>query len=277
MQIDWFTLAAQAVNFLVLVWLLRRFLYGRIVRAMDAREAAITARLDAAARERTDAEREATHYRTEVQKLADERERILARSREEANTLRQQLVEEARADAEKMKAQWVASLRREEEELLCEFRERTGRQVLAIARRALTDLAGAELEPRMIAAFLERLARLEPAERGALAEEIRRSDREVQFRTAFTVDSESRERVTRFLREHLEDGVTVRFEVETDLGCGVELRALSRTLQWNLESYLDRLEEAFFERLEQRARGHDAPTPNERAGVGAPTGPNGGR
>ena len=38
MLIDWFTVVAQAANFLVLVWLLKRFLYKPILGAMDARE-----------------------------------------------------------------------------------------------------------------------------------------------------------------------------------------------------------------------------------------------
>ena len=43
MQVDWLTVAAQIVNFLILVWLLHKFLYGPIVRAMGDREAAIAA------------------------------------------------------------------------------------------------------------------------------------------------------------------------------------------------------------------------------------------
>ena len=35
MLIDWFTVAAQVVNFLVLMWLLKRFLYKPIVYAID--------------------------------------------------------------------------------------------------------------------------------------------------------------------------------------------------------------------------------------------------
>ena len=277
MRIDWFTLVAQVINFLVLVWLLRRFLYGRIVRAMDEREAAITSQLEEAAQKRADADREAEHYREEKRQLDEERERMLTRAREEAEALRQQLVEEARADAEKMKAQWVESLRREQDELLKEFRERSGQQVLAVARRALTELAGAELEERMVTVFLEHLARLDPAEREAMADAVRRSDREVEFRTAFAVGPELRERISHSLREHLEDGVAVRFEVEPHLGCGVELRAHSHRMQWNLESYLDRLEESFFNGLEQRERVNDQPTRDQHTAVDARTGPNGAR
>ena len=45
MLIDWFTVGAQALNFLVLVWLLKRFLYKPILNAVDAREKRIAAEL----------------------------------------------------------------------------------------------------------------------------------------------------------------------------------------------------------------------------------------
>jgi len=51
MLIDWFTVGAQALNFIILVWLLKRFLYKPILGAVDAREKRIAAELaDAAAR-----------------------------------------------------------------------------------------------------------------------------------------------------------------------------------------------------------------------------------
>ena len=45
MQLDWSTVALEVVNFLVLVWLLKRFLYGRILHAIEARESKIAARI----------------------------------------------------------------------------------------------------------------------------------------------------------------------------------------------------------------------------------------
>ncbi len=45
MLINWFTVLAQIVNFLILVYLLKRFLYGPIIRAMQEREKKIARRL----------------------------------------------------------------------------------------------------------------------------------------------------------------------------------------------------------------------------------------
>ena len=51
MLIDWFTVGAQLLNFLILVWLLKRFLYKPILGAIDIRERRIAAELaDAAAK-----------------------------------------------------------------------------------------------------------------------------------------------------------------------------------------------------------------------------------
>ena len=38
MKINWFTVIAQLVNFLILVWLMKRFLYKPILNAIDERE-----------------------------------------------------------------------------------------------------------------------------------------------------------------------------------------------------------------------------------------------
>ncbi len=52
MLINWFVVAAQIINFLILVALLKRFLYGPIVAAMTAREDKIAGRLKEAQQKR---------------------------------------------------------------------------------------------------------------------------------------------------------------------------------------------------------------------------------
>ncbi len=62
MGADWFTVVAQIINFLILVALLKRFLYGPIIRAMDRREAEIASRMDAASDKTADAEKQRIRY-----------------------------------------------------------------------------------------------------------------------------------------------------------------------------------------------------------------------
>ena len=69
MQIDWLTVAAQIVNFLVLIWLLQRFLYRPITNAMARREARIEERLSDARTRRKEAEEEAEDLRNSARSL----------------------------------------------------------------------------------------------------------------------------------------------------------------------------------------------------------------
>jgi len=257
--LDWFTLIAQVVNFLVLVWLLKHFLYGRIVRAMNEREAKIAGRLEEAARSRASAEQEAELFRTKNRELEEQREQMLARAREDAESHRRQLMETARLETGTAQAQWFEALSREREGLLQGFRERLGQEVFALARQALKEIANADLEQQILKVFVERIQTLEPAEWEAIVSALRDSNYEVEIRTAFPVSPEGRERLSQSLRHRLNDSVQVRFNTAGELICGIELRAHSHRFVWNLDSYLDGLEARVFEALDESAKKHAKP------------------
>ncbi len=89
MLIDWFTVGAQIVNFLILVWLLRHFLYKPILNAIDAREKRISTELADANRKRTDAEKERSDFQNKNRAFDEQRSALLAKATEEANTERE--------------------------------------------------------------------------------------------------------------------------------------------------------------------------------------------
>jgi F-type H+-transporting ATPase subunit b len=259
MGLDWFTLLAQVVNFLVLVWLLKHLFYARVVRTMNEREGTITDRLEDAARKRASAEQEAERFRTRNQEFEEQRDQMMARAREEAEAHRQQMMDAARAEIEKVQIQWLETLKRERQELLQDFRERLGQEVFALARHGLKELADADLEEQMQKVFVERLQTLDPAEREAIVAAARDSGREVEICTAFPVSPEARERLTRTLRQQLDDGMNARFTTVAELICGIELRASSHRFVWNLDSYLERLEARLFEALDRSANKYATP------------------
>ncbi len=254
MGIDWFTLTAQVVNFLVLIWLLKHFLYSRIVQAMNDREAKIASRLDEAARKAAEAEREAALFRSKNRELDARREEMLAEMKKEAEAHRERLMEAVGQETEAARAEWLESLRQERGALLQDFRERLSRRVFALARHSLKELADAELEGQILKVFLKRLQNLDPAEREAIIAAARGSGREIELRTAFPIPHEAREELSQALRRQLNGDVEARFATVPELICGVELRADSRRLVWNLDSHLKDLEDHVFEVLDERAK-----------------------
>jgi F-type H+-transporting ATPase subunit b len=156
--IDWFTTVAQIVNFLILVFLLRRFLYGPITRAMAQREAKIAARLEEADAMRQEAAHEAETFRRKNQELEDEQQKRCS------GKPRRKQKPGARSWSPRPARRWtgrgpggIRPSSQEQEAFLEDIRQRTAHQVVAIARRALADLADAELEQHLIHVFVQRL------------------------------------------------------------------------------------------------------------------------
>ena len=73
MQIDWLTVSAQLINFLVLVWLLKRFLYRPVMDAMQRREQHIAARIGAAEQQEGLADQRERRYRDELRRTSSDR------------------------------------------------------------------------------------------------------------------------------------------------------------------------------------------------------------
>jgi len=251
--IDWLTVGAQALNFLVLVWLLKRFLYGRVVRAMDRREAAIAERIRAADARMVEAEAEARRHREAREGLEAQRERLLKRAREEADDLRRTLDDEVRGELAEARARWRAELEREQAVFLQDVRRQVATHFETLARRALAELADAELEAQMARVLIERLGRLDPERKDDLAR--RASGEPLLVRSAFELPVAVRRALTAAIHDAVGKEVAVTYERTDELACGLELRAGGQSLAWSLDGHLDALERRLAEGLARVAGG----------------------
>jgi F-type H+-transporting ATPase subunit b len=243
-QIDWFTLLAQIINFLILLYLLKRFLYGPIIETMDRREQNIVARLDEADQKRREAEEQKEHYRHQRQELEETRERELSKAREEVEARRKEMLAEAQQEVERKKHDWQDALVQDRENFLKELRRQMGQEAGEIARRALRDMANVDVERRMADTFVTRLQALEPGERDNIRESIRKSNGRVTIRSAYELPADVQEMLVEGVEEHIsaDDNLTVRFETASDLVSGIEMRAHGHLVAWTLEAYIDGLE-----------------------------------
>ena len=161
MLIDWFTVGAQALNFVILVWLMKRFLYKPILHAIDTREKRIAAELADAAAKKAEAQKERDEFQRKNEELDQQRAALLKKATDDANAERQRLLDEARQAADALSAKRQEALRTDAKNLSQAIRRRTQQEVFAIARKALTDLATTSLEERLGEVFTRRLRELD--------------------------------------------------------------------------------------------------------------------
>ncbi len=257
MLINWFTVTAQIVNFLVLVYLLKRFLYKPIVKAMDERDRRIASRLEEAEQREEAARQEQDQYEEKKREIDDQRDTLLGQIKEDVETQRKELVSKTRLQVDAVRTNWYHALEREKEAFLRELRERAGKHVCAIARRALKDLGNVELEQHMVRLFIERLRGLDQAEQKALKESVHKSKQEVAVTSAFEIPEAMSREIAEVLRAYTADSKGLQFETSPDVICGIELRAHGRKIAWSVRDYLEGLETTLAEVLIGEAKGPD--------------------
>lgn len=250
MEIDWITLGAQLVNFAILVLLLRRFLYGRIVDAVRRREEEIQARLDDARRKEEEAEAEAAALRQDREALRERRDEMLREARAEAEEEREARLSEIRVETDAARERWRAQLGREREDFLRELRERAATATWRMVERVLAELADEELQHRTVTTFLKRLR--EAGDPSELSTAIRGAGTLV-IRSAFELEEAEEERIRAALAEELGAAGPVTFEVAPELVLGLRLEAGDREVQWSVRDQLHALEERVREMVEQPA------------------------
>src|ERR1700679_685978 len=117
MLIDWFTVGAQALNFLILVWLLKRFLYKPILNAIDARERRIASELADADAKKKEAQKESDDFQNKNKAFDEQRGALLGKATDEAKAEREHLLGEARKEADNLRVGQATALRNDQTRL----------------------------------------------------------------------------------------------------------------------------------------------------------------
>ena len=246
MSVDWVTVTAQVVNFLVLVYLLKRFLYGPITDAMQRREQRIAERMDEAESREQAAAEEAEAYRAQKRELDDKREQLEREAREAADRERRELTEQAREEVGAQREQWFSGLEREKRAFLRQLRTVAADEIALAARRLLGELADASLEERLARRCVERLRAADDEAREA----VQRARDRLTVASAFELGDEARDLVIDAVRELAGKDTEPDFEQDPELVCGIELRLEGYKLSWTVDRYLDAIEGRVADQLE---------------------------
>jgi F-type H+-transporting ATPase subunit b len=247
MLIDWFTVGAQIVNFLVLVALMKHFLYGPLLRAIDAREARIAAQLAEADQRNQQAELAAEQAQKQIEELEIRRAQIIADARIEADRQRNDLVQAARDSVRALEAKWRGDLRLEQTAFFNEVRSAASAEMFSITRRALADLAGADIERCVVQVFLQKLRTFD------LCDLKKLSGGGLTVVSATELSAELRRQVQETIETRIGSPVTLVFEKAPEMAWGIELRGDGQRIGWTPDGYMDSLEEKMKSALEERA------------------------
>ena len=253
MLIDWFTVGAQTLNFLVLLWLLKRFLYKPILDAIDAREQRVAAELADADAKKAEAVKERNEFQQKNTEFDQQHAAHLREMTAAVNVEREHLLNAARQAADALTNQRMQTLRNESNNFTQALRQKTQNEVFMIARKTLKDLAATSLEERLSEVFTRHLRELDDSAKTLLSEALKNSATfPALVRSAFELPQPQRAAIQNALNETFSADIKIRFETAPDLIAGIELSASGQKVAWSIAEYLASFEQGVTELLKSQ-------------------------
>jgi F-type H+-transporting ATPase subunit b len=249
--IDWFTVGAQIANFLILMVLLKIFLYDRVIQTMDEREQNISARLHEAEQERQTAKDRQKKVEEKENQLGQKRDKLLTEAREAARSKREELEQKARSEVDAQRDRWTEALEQEKENFARDLQRAAAQQALAVSRRVIRDMAGEDFQNRLVDTFSERIRAMDDEEKRELVEDLKEKNTSAVVLSGSEVSSSQRKKITRLVHEEIHPELEVDYRTGDDLSSGIELRIHGKKIAWNPQEYLDELEEHVLQALEE--------------------------
>lgn len=240
MTIDWFTVIAQILNFLVLVWLLKRFLYQPILNAVDEREKKITSQLKEAEAKKTQALQERDKFQQKNAAFDIERAAKMEAVQKETATEKQRLFEEVREESKVLRQRYESSLSNEVEQVTERLKQKVQDEVFSIAQKTLEDLANASLEEKMVHVFIEKLKHLTEEEIIKFKKAFI-DDKKMIIKSAFELPESSREQLNEVIDEISDKPIQILYQHAPGLVSGIAIITDRYSLSWNIDAYLDNL------------------------------------
>jgi len=246
MQIDWFTVGAQTINFLLLVWLLKRYLYVPILNAIDARESHVAKVLSDADTIKSEAELERKLFDQKNFEINAKHDELLKESKMIACEKGEQIILNAHIKADDISKNRLLVLERELQYYHDNIAVKSLKEIYEITRKVLADLADVKLEEKMFECFCKHLQSITPEEKNNLNKIIESGKSGLILYSAFELTPAKIKKTNAILQQVISPNINrhypLKYEIKPELISGIELRSNGWKIAWNSEDYLNVLQ-----------------------------------
>lgn len=238
MELSWTTFVLEIINFLVLVFILQRFLYKPVIAVLEARQKRVQEALAQAESSQRHAEMLKDQYESRLQKWEKERESLRQELRDEIETERHRQLAQLREELAKEREKDGVLALREAEQSARRLETRAIQQGARFAAKLLQEVADAHLEARLVDLAVKEMASMSEEQRETVRAAHAKQDGNVRVITTNPLEPDRRAALKGALESILGAGASCEFDQEPSLLAGVRLVVGPWILDVNLENEL---------------------------------------
>lgn len=221
MDLSLSTFALEIINFLVLVWILKRFLYKPVLNIIDQRRSNIENQIAEARNLQQESEQLKTEYENRLDDWEQERQQFRDKLMQELDADRSRQMEKLHTTlaAEREKAEVAESHRREE--AIRETELHALQQGASFTTRLLKQTASPELEANLLTLFVDELTSLSDDQLIPLRSQWGKPPETIQVASAWPLTTAQQKQLENVLRDVTGLSVPVSYEQQPELLAGL--------------------------------------------------------
>ena len=244
MQIEWWTLALQAINFLVLVWLLQRFLFRPIKQVIAKRRAREQEAMEAATRAEAGAEAAKQRYEDDRAALEQERQAVMKDAHEAVEAERTKILKAAMEETEKQRTAALDALEDERQRVLEALRGDVAKTAVGLAAALLAQSGARMDQAETLKGLIRRIKEMPPEEQERIRRDMKQSRGGPRIVTAAPLEAGEKSEWENAVKQALEGAPNgLSFETAPELLGGAEIHFPHSVLRFSWQDHLAALEE----------------------------------
>jgi len=238
LEINLSTLLLQIANFLIIAYILTRFLFKPLKEMLDERASQVTRAVDEAEK----ATREAEELRLKYEKKRENIDAEIMALKNEARIVidetRQQMLQEAYQEIEAMRARAEEEIEQQRADALRLHRSKIGELVATLTRRMMADILNPQLHQAYLDTFLDQLRSVQLEGRISTSGEETVS---AELITATPLAQEDKRRIATTLEMVVSQSIDLTCRVDADLVAGAMVRLGDTLIDGSLQGQLQQL------------------------------------
>ncbi|MEO6151336.1 MAG: F0F1 ATP synthase subunit B [Mucilaginibacter sp.] len=242
MQINWFTVIAQLVNFVILVWLMKKYLYKPILQAIDEREKKLATEIADAQKKMNEAKSEQAEFKQRNSAFDQHKKKMMDQVATDAENERQTLLDAAKNEAAAAKVKQEKASKELQESLNNEVVQKTQEKVLAITKKVLSELASTNLEEQTVHVFIRNIKAITETDKKQFIDAFHKGSEPLSIKSAFELPEKEQKKIITAIANLLGPDVKYIFETDPTMISGIELVTAGYKLSWSFAAYINSLE-----------------------------------
>ena len=249
MNINWFEIIAQMINFFILLFLLYKLFYKPVIKAMDDRQQRLLDTREKAEGKMKKADELIETYDHNLAELEKEKDRQLEMAKQEAQEKKEKLIEGYKEEAAQKRTDYLKEVEDEQERFIQDLRMALGHHAVKIAQQILETFSEEKLSEKVFDSFIQKVQALDEE---TLREDIESKDERIILISSETLSDQQKETLEKVLTEKLDTYKEIVYEVDDELIQGYELKLETVTVHTNVRKYLEEAEKNIQQMITKR-------------------------